>query len=120
VIMRDEWTPQEIQALPTTEIRRALAERLGADRVLQMLECIDVDTWIAPNGDCYRLVDAPIVQKRYLVMISPTLNDGSRPTYVESVALECTTAAGARLWRVSDLSPESCDAGADLTYAEER
>jgi hypothetical protein len=114
VIMRDQWSTSEIDELPNTEIRRALAERLGGAKTLDMMGATTID-----ERDGYKLVGVARVAKRYLVMTSPVLRDGTTPIYIESVSRNCETALGARKWRVTELSESECDENPALKYVME-
>ena len=121
VITKDKWSLEEIQGLETTEIRRALAERLGAERVVQMMGATEIDHWTDPiTGLSYVLLDCVSAGKRYLSLQSPPLHDGSQPTYIESVSVLCMTVRGARKWRATLLSENECDDNPELSYACER
>ena len=123
VITRDTWTAAEIEAIKNTEERRALAERLGGDKIAKIMQLKEVNTWTDPSTSLtYRLLRSDVLNMQYLEMQSPALHDGTQPTYLESVHRELKTAAGARRWRFADddESPEDCDDNPTLTYRAER
>jgi hypothetical protein len=123
IITRDTWTAAEIEAIKNTEERRALAERLGGDKIAKIMQLKEVNTWTDPSTSLtYRLLRSDVLNIQYLEMQSPALHDGTQPTYLESVHRELKTAAGARRWRFADddESPEDCDDNPTLTYRAER
>jgi hypothetical protein len=100
VIARDTWTADEIEAIKNTEIRRALIERLGGEKVARIMGSEVFDTWTDPKTNLvYELVRSHKAQKTYLRMQSPPLHDGTQPYYLESVPENIESAKAARNWR---------------------
>ena len=106
IVTRDTWTADEIEAIKNTEIRRALIERLGGEKVAAIMGSEVFDTWVDPKTNLvYELVRSHKAQKTYLRMQSPPLHDGTQPYYLESVPENTESARAARNWRFG-LPPE--------------
>lgn len=110
VIMEPEsFTAAELEAERNSEIHRAIAEKLGPARYLELLGVATVDRYDDPTtGLSYELLEPKKrvgeLQPRYLRMKSPPLHDGTQPYYVEPVDPELKSAEAARKWQfqVSD------------------
>jgi len=122
-VIESPWSyaAEEYRALPA-EQRRALGEHLGWDRVLGLLGSSTVDTCEA-DGLSYALIACSDGSK-YLQMLSPTLQDGTQPVYLEPAHEDLRTAAGARKWRVarrddgSWWTAEECDDDPSLSIGQ--
>lgn len=105
VVVPGHWwrEPEAISASDwvtmNTEVRRALAERMGWGRYLAGRGATLVDSATA-GGLLYELYALGNDDLRLLRKQSPPLHDGSQPWYVEPVPSECRTALGARRWQV--------------------
>lgn len=108
-----------------TEERRALAERLGWDKFLELLGCEKISDWRdVGTGLGYELFRAPdqnIIRKQ-----SPALQNGSQPLYCEPVHGELTSAQAARKWQAvcrRNMDPaavaRACNMNPELRYRVE-
>lgn len=110
------YTASEYKEL-STEARRAVGEIAGWDHVVSLLGSVSVDTWTDPGTQLvYELLRSAETSEQWLRKLSPPLQDGSQPTYLEPVHEDLRTAAGARKWQATDLAPGSCDADPTLIY----
>ena len=101
----ESYTSEEIQSENNSEVRRALAEKLGWDRFIEKMEMVSIDKWQDPNtGLNYELLDFKKrdgdLQPRILKMQSPVVEDGTQPWYVEPVDPHLKTAQAARKWQL--------------------
>lgn len=98
IIESPETFDQKSAMALNTEERRALAERLGWDKFLELLGCEKLNEWHdEATGLGYELFRAPdqnIIRKQ-----SPALQNGSQPFYCEPVHSELTSAQAARKWQ---------------------
>jgi len=101
----ETYTRAELAEEANSELHRALAERLGWDRYLELREVDTIDRWVDPvtNLD-YELLDTKTRlgpdQPRLLRMRSPRLHNGSQPHFIEPVDPELRSAQAARKWQV--------------------
>jgi hypothetical protein len=108
----ETYMAKDYKALPA-EQRRALGERLGWTKVLDMLGSSIIDS-VTIDGLSYELIKCSD-GSQYLRMQSPVLQDGSQPYYLEPVHENLKSAAGARKWRVARdddgrwWTPEQCE-----------
>jgi len=103
----ESFTRDEILSERNSEVQRALAERLGWDKFLEVVggEVVDSATI---QGLEYELLELPGEEMpRLLKMRSPELVDGERPWYCERVDRELETAAAARKWQYQLSTDES-------------
>lgn len=111
----------------TTEVRRALCERVGWARALELmgaeLRSEQVDKKTGLTYSLYRLESGEQVLKKQ----SPALQNGQQPYYCEQVDGALETALGARKWQVpwerlglEQLTPEECDENPELEYGWEK
>lgn len=114
------YTAAEIRAITSTEVRRALGEKLGWGKVAHMLGATSLDTWTDPaTGLDYALLGAKSGEK-WLKKQSPRLQTEKQPEYVEPVHEDLKTAAGARKWQaIRGATPQQCDRAPALTYGVE-
>ena len=111
----------------STEVRRALCEKLGWSKALELMgaelksEQEDEKTGLAYS--LYRLPSGEQVLKKE----SPALQNGAQPFYCEQVDENLETALGARKWQVpwerlglEAPSPEDCDEDPSLEYGWEK
>lgn len=117
------YSREEYLAITNTEERRALAESAGWDWLLGMLGAKEADAWTDPmTGLRYRLLAMSgagaddVGGTLLLEQQSPQLADGSQPTYVEPVDPRLRTAAAARKWQATMLTPEECERDPSLAY----
>jgi hypothetical protein len=112
------YSREEYLAITNTEQRRALSEIAGWDWVISLLGGTTMDRWTDPRTKlAYELIQAG--EQRLLKKQSPELANGSQPTYIEPVHETLRTAAGARKWQATRLTPEACDADPALVYGVE-
>jgi len=123
-----DWSKDELLALANTEQRRILQERLGA-QFYELMEATVIDTWTDPETALayalLRYMDGE-TEARALRKLSPKLQGGQQPTYVERVNVLCATAQSARKWQAtrhlhdaSDFCAEACNKDPSLSYGIE-
>jgi hypothetical protein len=111
----------------TTEVRRALCEKLGWDVALSAMGATEVSSQVdKETGLAYTLYRFPSGEQA-LKKQSPVLLTGSQPFYVEQVADDLKTALGARKWQVPwerlglpSVSAAECDRNPALQYVWEK
>ena len=105
IILRpNELTAEEISNEKNSEISRAIAEKLGWDRYMEVLGTTLVDKWFDPSKKLhYELYDFKnrkfSLMPRLLKMESPEILDGSRPYYIEPVDPGLNSCKSARRWQ---------------------
>jgi hypothetical protein len=143
ILQPETYAREEILSAQNTERVRALGERLGWGRFLEIVGAETIDTWIDPaTGLSYELLelprlhaqrdDAAVGTPRLLRKQSPVLRDGTQPTYVERVHATLTSAQAARKAQyliglldagasASDIDKviQHCNVNPALTYREE-
>lgn len=113
------YTADEYRGITDTEVRRALGEHAGWAFIAGMLAAATRDTWADEGtGLRYELLRAPSGEQ-WLSKLSPALQDGSQPVYLEPVHEELKTAQAARKWQATALRPEECETDPELTYGIE-
>src|SRR3990167_985612 len=127
----ESYTEEEIKNEKNSEVIRVLAERLGWDKFLNIIGSKRIDVWVDPRtGLVYELLDTKErrgeLQPRFLKMESPTLNDGSKPFYMEPVDPGLRTAKAARKWQLAywpenkqDELVSYCNQNQDLDFEKE-
>lgn len=109
------FTKEEYLAVTNAEIRRALGEAAGFEHICELLGAEPLDTWThETTGLSYTLLGTD--NERWLKMQSPELQTGEQPTYVEPVHENLKTAAAARKWRATTLTPEECERDPSLEF----
>jgi hypothetical protein len=110
------YSAKEYLALSNTEQRRAVGEIIGWPKLLEMLGATSVDRWTdAATGLAYELMRTSDGAK-FLRKLSPSLKDGSQPSYVEPVHEELRTARAARKWQATRLTAAQCESDPELSY----
>ncbi len=119
LVMRpSSYTSAEYKAISSTELRRALGESMGWDDVVILLGATVCDSWTDPDtGLLYELLTDG--EQKWLRKQSPRIATGEQPTYIEPVHEDLATAAGARKWQATSLTPRECDADHCLIYGVE-
>lgn len=106
-------------AISNTEERRALSEIAGWAWVVALLGATTLDEWKDTTTSLrYELLSLSDGQK-LLRKLSPPLQDGSQPVYLEPVHESLVTARAARKWQATSLSAEECEREPELTYGVE-
>jgi hypothetical protein len=99
----ESYTAQDIRAETNSEVVRALAARIGWQRLLEKADAQLVDVWLDQETKLsYELRRADLGHGRamqFLRMQSPKCNDGSQPFYLEKVHPALMTAQAARKWQ---------------------
>lgn len=104
IILRpEEITREDIMNEKNSEVSRAMAEKLGWEKYMELAGTKLIDKMFDPATKLhYELYD---FDKRFdltpklLKMESPELNDGTRPYYIEPVDPGLKTCAAARKWQ---------------------
>lgn len=111
------YTGAEIRSL-ATEVRRALGEKIGWAAVLEKLGgATDVDSWTDPKTGLVYKLSASDDGAKWISKLSPRLQDGSQPWYVEPVHEDLRTAQAARKWQaVRGATVEECESDPVLEY----
>lgn len=120
----EQYSKREALALPT-EKRRALCERVGWEKAMELFGCELSDTWTDPKTglkyELFRGNDLAILRKQ-----SPVLMTGEQPHYCEPVHTELKTAQAARKWQAvtrPDSDPaataRACNKNPALEYSVE-
>lgn len=128
IIMKPETlTKKQILKEKNSEVQRAIAEKLGWEKYLKLVDVKLIDKWFDANTSChYELYDFKrrlgVLQPRLLKMESPELNDGTRPFYIEPVPPESKTCRSARRWQCDPSRPEitECNKNPELVFEQER
>lgn len=127
IIMKPETlTDKQITEEKNSEVSRAIAERLGWDKYLDIIGSVLIHKWFDETTSChYELYDFKdrkgSLQPRLLKMESPELNDGTKPYYIEPVPPEAQTCQSARRWQCDPNRPgiEECNKNPSLVFEVE-
>ena len=130
IVMRtNDLTAEEISNEKNSEVSRAIAEKLGWDRYMEVLGTVLIDKWFDPSKSLhYELYDFKerkfSLMPRLLKMESPECNDGSRPYYIEPVDPGLKTCEAARKWQFiktdgSWPSVDECNKDPELSFEVE-
>lgn len=104
ILHPEQLTRLDLSCEPNSEVSRAMAERLGWQRYLELAKARPVDAWKDEATGCgYELYavknDAGPQMPLLLKMESPQLKDGTRPSYVEPVPATVESCRAARKWQ---------------------
>jgi hypothetical protein len=112
----EQVTKQMIADETNTEVRRAICERIGWDKAIELLGAIATSKFIHDKtGLSYELLVAG--NEKWIKKQSPKLKNGTQPYFVEPVHANLKTAAGARRWQAPPfVSPEEADRDPILEY----
>jgi hypothetical protein len=135
IVSPETLTAQQLQTERNTEVSRAMAEKLGWARYLELMGTTLIDRWTDPKtGLGYELLDLKErrgeLQPRWLRKQSSVLKDDTQPWYCEPVHPGLETAQAARKFQamaafVDDDEREyeelirHCNREPELTYAFE-
>lgn len=112
------YTKDDLAAVTSTEVRRAIGEAAGWDFVVNLLGVTTIDRWTDPKtGLSYELLGSDT--EKWLRKESPKLQNGSNPSYVEPVHEDLKTAQAARKWQATSLSVRECEREPELSYGQE-
>lgn len=129
------YTKADVSKARNTEYVRVLAERIGWEAFMNLMEATCDDAWTDPvTGLLYELFSLPTVadieSPKLLRKQSPALNDEAQPSYVERVDNRILTAQAARKLQVAmamrgitNMSVEEtidyCNKNPELNYIQE-
>lgn len=119
-------TKEFIENEKNSEVQRAIAEKLGWNKYLELVDVKLIDKWFdETTSSHYELYDFKKrkgeLQPKLLKMESAELNDGTRPFYIEPVPPESQSCKAARRWQCDPIRPsiQECNKNSDLIFKAE-
>lgn len=113
IMAPDTITAKQINDERNSEVVRAIVERLGWQKFMQLIDVKLVDKWFDSQHKLhYELYDFKNrrfeLAPRLLKMESPQVHDGTRPTYIEPVDPRLKTCEAARKWQFKVVTCSRC------------